>query len=472
MAHFQRLIFVAFVLFSSWVPSAFALIPTGLTSIRYINGSVSTAQGNPEAMCATYGPLRNAYDGSQYVTTVIGVSADKLVCQASRTGPYGTIRVDANGWYPTYSCPSNSSPSSDKCSCNVGFEENSTHTACIAVCPSGRDPATGECVDPAAEFCEALKGMGTYLIAPGTASPGGSVCAEIGCMATWSDYVLRVTDKTTGAKTSQGSATLTATPCTPVPATSAAESDCVGEKGTVNGVDTCVNYDTNENVVESIKKDSTTTASTTQPTASAPAVASSGATSSTSTTSCTNGSCNTTTVTESTNPDGSTGTQTTEKTEPIADFCKDNPESPVCKESDGSFSGSCADSAPECEGDAVMCAVATATFQTNCALKMPEDTDEQSAYDAGKSATGDQTKELPDSPDPIDVGPGAFDQSDMIGGGSSGMTDLAITVHGQSITLPFSDINVWLGRLGSLLQAVTFLICAYIVTGNKQGGSS
>jgi hypothetical protein len=103
---------------------------------------------------------------------------------------------------------------------------------------------------------------------------------------------------------------------------------------------------------------------------------------------------------------------------------------------------------------------------------MPDTSPENSAYDAAKLITGDQTKNLPNSPTSIiNVGPSVFDKTELLGA-SSGMTDLAITVSGQSVTLPFSTINPWLVKLGYLLQAVTFLVCAFIVTGNKQSGSS
>jgi len=117
-----------------------------------------------------------------------------------------------------------------------------------------------------------------------------------------------------------------------------------------------------------------------------------------------------------------------------------------------------------------MCAVASASFKTNCALQVSETSDEQSAYAAAKTKTGDQTTGLAGN-DSVTVGPGSFDQTNLLGA-ESGMTDLTITVSHTTVTLPFSEINEWFPRLGALLKAVTFILCAYIVTGNKQGGSA
>jgi hypothetical protein len=158
-------------------------------------------------------------------------------------------------------------------------------------------------------------------------------------------------------------------------------------------------------------------------------------------------------------------------TDPISEYCIKNPTATICKSTvDSTFSGVCG-SPPACTGDAVMCAVAAATFATNCALSMPDSTFESFAYDLAKTRTGDLTKDLPGN-STVDVGPSAFSQVDLLGGGGGGMHDVTISVHGQSLNLPFSSINPWLSKLGVLLQAVTFLVCAYIVTGSRQGASA
>jgi len=145
--------------------------------------------------------------------------------------------------------------------------------------------------------------------------------------------------------------------------------------------------------------------------------------------------------------------------DPVGDFCTKNPQAQMCKNTpDSTFGGACG-SPPVCEGDAVMCAVAAANFATNCTLSNPNVS--TPLYDAAIGRSGDQTTTLAGN-STVNVGPGQFDQTELLGG-ASGMSDRTVTVAGQSISIPFSSVNVWLARLGLVLQAVTFLVCARIV---------
>ena len=145
---------------------------------------------------------------------------------------------------------------------------------------------------------------------------------------------------------------------------------------------------------------------------------------------------------------------------PVDDFCKNNPTASICKKAfDSTFSGSCG-SAPACSGDAVQCAVAAATFKTECDLSAP--TPESAVYDTAKTATGDQTNSLPGNRTFL-VSSSSFSSTELLGA-ATGMTDRTVTVMGTAVTLPFSSVNVWLARLGALFMAVTFLLCIRIVT--------
>lgn len=106
-----------------------------------------------------------------------------------------------------------------------------------------------------------------------------------------------------------------------------------------------------------------------------------------------------------------------------------------------------------------MCAVATATNEMLCALDASGA--DHSLFDAAKGQKGVQNN--PDNADAVDVGPGQFDQTDLLGGGSC-ISDLTINVINQSVTLPFSNVCAHLAMLGNVLLAVTFLLCARIVT--------
>jgi len=151
----------------------------------------------------------------------------------------------------------------------------------------------------------------------------------------------------------------------------------------------------------------------------------------------------------------------TEPTESISDFCTKNPQAKMCKnEFDSTFAGSCA-AAPICTGDAVMCAIAAATHKQECNWR-PGASTESAAYDAAKVRTGDQTGTLAGNTS-VSISSASFDQTELLGG-AGGIADRTITVMDSSIALPFSTVNIWLQRLGYILQAVTFLLCIRIVT--------
>ncbi len=175
------------------------------------------------------------------------------------------------------------------------------------------------------------------------------------------------------------------------------------------------------------------------------------------TTTCIGSECTTTTRTTTTPPGQPPTDSTQSDTQDKSNLCKDNPGLSICKTS--SFAGACG-APPSCDGDAVMCAVAAATFATNCVLKDPGAL--TPLYDAAKDKTGDQTNSLPGNSS-VSVGAGSFDQTELMGV-AAGMTDRSITVMGATVVLPFSSVNVWLARLGVILQACTFLLCARIVT--------
>jgi len=280
--------------------------------------------------------------------------------------------------------------------------------------------------------------------------------------------VINFTDKTTGMGVGQGDATITASPCTfteptagaPTPAASeatvATPSTCKGGSvGQVNGVQICIPYDPNKNTIES------TTKSTATNTASGPSGAASSTTSSSTTTKCDGANCTTEKTTTKNPGDGST--PTTEKetaVTPKDDFCQKNPADQQCKSKPGSFGGQCG-SAPVCDGDAVMCAIAAATFSTNCALNPPAD-DSDADYKAAKLLTGSQISGLPGN-DSVSIGQSNFDTSDAIGGGGSCIADKTVTVAGKTFSLPLSSVCPHLALLGNVLLLVSFLLAGRIV---------
>jgi hypothetical protein len=147
------------------------------------------------------------------------------------------------------------------------------------------------------------------------------------------------------------------------------------------------------------------------------------------TTTTTSGGGPTTTTTTKTTKDASgavTGTETTESSAPgrgnatgegedIGSFCKENPQSPLCKVS--SWGGACGGFT--CDGDAVQCAIAQEIHARNCAL------DEAAAPTTGLvgeakdalAGTPDPTGEAFRNPTPSSI-PSMFTTTDLLSGAS------------------------------------------------------
>lgn len=146
---------------------------------------------------------------------------------------------------------------------------------------------------------------------------------------------------------------------------------------------------------------------------------------------------------------------------PISDFCDKNPKSPICKQgADSTWAGSCA-APPACSGDAIQCSIAAQALKTACALS-PDPSQESRLYDSEKTKTGSVMAGLPGESN-VTFNASSFDQTNFLGS-ASGMGDITIVVMGRTIVLPFSTVNIWLERLGIIMQACTFILCYRIVS--------
>lgn len=85
---------------------------------------------------------------------------------------------------------------------------------------------------------------------------------------------------------------------------------------------------------------------------------------------------------------------------------------------------------------------------------------DRSLFDAAKAKTAAQY--AAENTDVVDLGPGSFDQTDLLGGGAC-VSDLSTTIMGQPFTLSLSSICPYAAMLGNILMAVTLLICIRIV---------
>lgn len=436
---------------------------------------------------------------------VVQVDADSLSVQ-TRTAPL----VPAS-----YSCPADAMVSGNQCICVLPKVENSSHTGCVAppapnYCPkpgtdggwwtgSGRNGAKTACsVDPRVPTGDPSL-PGCRVAGDSTFSSGGNSGPQADSDGwTWGAQMAYTGEKCVPDPN--------ADPSSPAPN----DPKCIPPKvaGVVNGEHVCYtpapgSPDSNK-PSSSESKPKTTTSSNPD--------GSTTTTTSGSKTDCANGTCTTTTThrTTTTSPTGTTSTpdvRTTTTTCQMGPGC--GPIAPTTSsttntstspngstttststttptsgntggggggtsgsgstgstgDGDGDqgpsqFAGQCG-APPFCDGDAILCAIAAATHKQECNWR-PGASSETALYDTAKTKTGDQTSGLPGN-STVSLGPASFNQTELLGA-ASGMQDLTITVMGQAIVLPLSDINPWLARLGMVLQAVTFLLCMRIVT--------
>ena len=230
-----------------------------------------------------------------------------------------------------------------------------------------------------------------------------------------------------------------------------------GYGGEVNGVEVCV-QDEGTNVVKTQKetetknKDGSTEKVTEK-------------------TSCQGSKCTTEKTTTNTPAGGgsSTVTNVTNTVQSKEDYCKANANAAQCKGSSGdgdgkkgSFGGSCS-AGFTCEGDALQCSIAQEQHKRSCEL-MSNPSDESKLYDANKGKTGNQTGGLPGN-ESVDLGGERIDTSSALGGGSC-ISDIQISVMGQSANLPLSDLCKWPEYMGNILVAVALLGALRIIAGS------
>ena len=200
---------------------------------------------------------------------------------------------------------------------------------------------------------------------------------------------------------------------------------------------------------------------------STPASGASSATSSTSsgssTTKCEGDKCTTTTTTTTTNPDGSKTDKTSTKEQPKSDFCTDNPRSAICKEG-GTWGGSCGSFS--CDGDAVTCAIAQASWKSACALDI-EPTD--SKVQAGNTALsgGDLPAGHPGNNPSSSVFTANLDQTNPYG--STCPADIPLNVMGNVVFIPLSSACDTFRLMGQVAVAFTLLAAAFVIFGGVKG---
>ncbi len=240
-------------------------------------------------------------------------------------------------------------------------------------------------------------------------------------------------------------------PATPDPGTAAPAPCPVGQApGEVNGQRVCAPRGTDGKVEEKSTSSSTNAAGD--------------KTDTTKETKCDGGQC-TTTTTNCTTLNGQTSANctSTSTTGSASGTCKAGSGLAMCGEgsTQTGFSGNCAAGFKAVSDDAVINAMAEETYRQNC--KVNPDEASQALAKTNVDKEGSQTGTLPGNA-AVSIGPGSFDTSDALGGGAACMPDLTVSVLGRPQTLPFSVLCDYLGYMGGVLLAVSFLLAARIVT--------
>lgn len=128
------------------------------------------------------------------------------------------------------------------------------------------------------------------------------------------------------------------------------------------------------------------------------------------------------------------------------------------EEGGGTFAGACGIE-PLCEGDAIQCAIAAATFKTECALAASDEV--LLEFETIRQFTGTGEGEGLDRKE-IDVTTSL--QVSEIGGGA-GLADQSFTIMGKTIVIPFSDINRFIEMFGYAIMMIAWIGAWRIIVG-------
>lgn len=428
----------------------------------------------------------STYGAAQYV----GVNPAGRLCMYKYHTQWN-FNSDEIGFATRLICPANSVLTGGSCTCNVGYAEDATHTACVPEClPPKRwisvkqfdGSYVSTCAVP--QKCdwaknETMMTFGTFQIQRGknlcisgcdfmlkidAGSPAES--ARLNANSPWVDTRTmgdffgsgaECMDSQIGASTpSKTDAPLNKCPAGQLPGTVNGLTVCAKSGESVEGTETTVNTPGDASDPNSVISETTNNVTT-----------------------CTgSGSCTTTTTVTSTHYDGTTTTATSDKTQSESSYCAANPSANVCKGgASGAFAGACG-TPPVCSGDAVQCAVAEATFSTNCVIA-GTDNDPDSVVNmalSGRDETNTGVMKAAAAGSPVNVG--SFDATGQ-GWSRSCPADPVIVLSWASASnsqfaIPFSKLcaNGLLALLSNGALALTMLGSLVFVVGGKQSAAA
>ena len=367
-------------------------------------------------------------------------SGDTCTCSEARTGPpwcaAGVTCGGGQGPVLTrqYQCP------------NGGTLSGSI---CIHTCPAGQvEQPNGTCQ----QSCPAAGTLSGIVV---TGDITGAFACLGGCKYQWlsaSNQYIR-----NGVHVSAGIGSSTSEICTggeqtastaePDPPTRCPTGQCAG---TVNGTTICVPCG------DSTPGKTTTTTTATN---------ADGSKSTTTTTTTNTGTGSTTTSTTTTTAPDGTPTGTTTKTETgqpekkneIDDFCTQNPNLSICKES--SFGGGCGSFS--CDGDAVQCAMAKEQHKRNCTM-FDTDTAESTLGKQAAAGNDPQAPNYPTAPGKVETVnlATAIDTTNPFAGGC--LQDKSFQIMTTTLVIPFSNICPFLETMGQIVLAFSLLMAARI----------
>lgn len=259
-------------------------------------------------------------------------------------------------------------------------------------------------------------------------------------------------------------AEVAAAPAGQTPASVPADANCGPGQGRVSGVvnGLAVNKCVPLNVVQSDKSSTSSSSSSASGASGSGTISNSSGT--TSSTKCVGTTCTTTTTTTTSDSDGTTKTDEKTTSQPKSDFCTTSPKDPICKFDDGSWGGSCGSFS--CDGDAVTCAIAQASWKSACALDI-EPTD--SKVQSGNAALtgGDRPAGHPGNNPSSSLFTANLDQTNPYG--STCPADIPLNVMGNVVSIPLSSACDTFKFMGQVAVAFTLLAAAFVIFGGVKG---
>lgn len=145
-------------------------------------------------------------------------------------------------------------------------------------------------------------------------------------------------------------------------------------------------------------------------------------------------------------------------------YCEQNPDDSVCGGGGaGLLTGGCVPGGGvqelACEGDAIQCAIREQTMRTYCQLTASEEV--VAEYEAIKEFDGTGEGEGLDRKE-IEV-PSSLSVTEI--GGGAGLQDQSFTIMGETIVIPFSELNRFIEMLGYAIMVIAWLGAWRIIAG-------